>query len=290
MRTTPARAARPRRPAARRTRPPPRRRWPAARRSCGPRRTRGRAAPPPRASSAAPAGCSATAASASAHGPRPVPVDQQPGPAVGHRDRQPADPGGHHRGAAGLRLQRDQPERLVVAGHRDHVRRPVHRRTSPAPACGGRKRSTSVSPSAAPSCCSAVGSASPLPDGPPATSTTSRARSAGSRRSSSAAACSSTSGAFSGWMRPTKASTTASGAMPSAGPGGGPVAGPEPVQVDAGRDGDGARGVGAVELDELAGLLLGVADQPVGLGDHLVLADHPDHRLRRVARRPARRS
>ena len=38
-----------------------------------------------------------------------------------------------------------------------------------------------------------------------------------------------------------------------------------------------------VQLDELARLLLGVADEPVGLGDHLVLADHPHHRLGLVA-------
>ena len=64
----------------------------------------------------------------------------------------------------------------------------------------------------------------------------------------------------------------------------GPRAGGEPGQVDARRDGDGAGRVGAVELDELADLGVGVADQPVGLGDDLVLADHPDHRLGRVAR------
>ena len=52
----------------------------------------------------------------------------------------------------------------------------------------------------------------PEPESPPRTATTSRSRSSGRRRSSSAAARRSTSGAFSGWMRPTKRSTTASGA------------------------------------------------------------------------------
>ena len=65
--------------------------------------------------------------------------------------------------------------------------------------------------------------------------------------------------------------------------GGGAVAGREPVEVDAGRDDERARRVGAVEPDELAGLLVGVGDQPVGLGDHLLLADHAGARLGPVA-------
>ena len=68
-----------------------------------------------------------------------VPVDQQPGPAVGHRDRQATDVRRDHRGAAGLGLQRDQAERLVVAGHRDDVGRPEHP-DQPVGGPGGRNR------------------------------------------------------------------------------------------------------------------------------------------------------
>ena len=55
-----------------------------------------------------------------------VAVDQRAGDTVAHRDRQPADGGGHHRGAAGLRLDGDQAERLRIARHRDQVGGPVH--------------------------------------------------------------------------------------------------------------------------------------------------------------------
>ena len=108
----------------------------------------------PRASVARRAGSSATAANASAHGSAPVPVDEQPRPPVRHRHRQPAHARGHHRRPAGLRLQRDQPERLVVARHRDDVRGPEDRR-EPGAGLGRRKRTTSSSPRRAASCCSA---------------------------------------------------------------------------------------------------------------------------------------
>ena len=86
-------------------------------------------------------------------------------------------------------------------------------------------------------------------------------------------------------MRPTKSSTTASSGTPTARAGGRPAAGGEAVEVDAGRDDEGAGGVGAVEPHELAGLLLGVGDEPVGLGHHLLLADDPGPRLGAVADR-----
>ena len=45
---------------------------------------------------------------------------------VAHRDRQPANGGGHHGGAARLRLDGDEPERLRMARHRDQVGGAVH--------------------------------------------------------------------------------------------------------------------------------------------------------------------
>lgn len=65
--------------------------------------------------------------------------------------------------------------------------------------------------------------------------------------------------------------------------GGGAVSRGEAVEIDTGRDDEGAVGVGAVEPDQLTGLLVGVRDQPVGLGDDLFLADHTGAGLRSVA-------
>src|SRR3712207_7001391 len=42
------------------------------------------------------------------------------------------------------------------------------------------------------------------------------------------------------------------------------------------RSDEGAPRVGAVVLDQLAGLVVGVGDQPVGLGDDLLLADRSE--------------
>lgn len=50
--------------------------------------------------------------------------------------------------------------------------------------------------------------------------------------------------------------------------------GAEQRQVDAGADGGDPRGVGVVEVDELAGLLGGVGDELVGGGHDLLLAEH----------------
>ncbi len=55
-----------------------------------------------------------------------VAVHQGAADPVAHRDRQPAHGGGRHRGAAGLRLDGDQPEGLRKARHRDQVGGPVH--------------------------------------------------------------------------------------------------------------------------------------------------------------------
>ena len=59
-------------------------------------------------------------------------------------------------------------------------------------------------------------------------------------------------------------------------------AGREQTEVDARRDGHDLSGVGAVEVDELVGLLVGVGDQPVGGRDDLGLADRPGRGLRGV--------
>src|SRR5690606_34170696 len=55
--------------------------------------------------------------------------------------------------------------------------------------------------------------------------------------------------------------------------GGAAVGGAEAGEVHAGVDDGDLGGVGAVVVDELAGLLVGVGDQPVGGGDDLGLAD-----------------
>ena len=140
-------------------------------------------------------------------------------PLAPSRDRGPqaADAGGDDGGAAGLRLERDQAERLVVAGDRDDgrprgtsraSRRCAGRRLEPddvgdaelARRAAAQRRSGCVEAAAA-------GAADDRDDQP--------ARAAPGRgRSSSAAARSSTSGAFSGWRRPTNSSTTASGGTP----------------------------------------------------------------------------
>ena len=58
--------------------------------------------------------------------------------------------------------------------------------------------------------------------------------------------------------------------------------GREHVEVDTGRDGADPARVGAVERDEFGRLVGGGRDQPVGLGDHLFLADDAGLRLRVV--------
>ena len=69
--------------------------------------------------------------------------------------------------------------------------------------------------------------------------------------------------------------TSWSAAMPRAARAAAPVAGGEQVGVHAGGDHVDRQRIRPVELGQLAGLGRGVGDQPVGLGDHLVLADQP---------------
>ena len=62
----------------------------------------------------------------------------------------------------------------------------------------------------------------------------------------------------------------------------GPVAGAEDTEVDAGVDHVDGLGAGTVEVDQLAGLGVGVGDEEVRGLDDLLLADHACHRLRGV--------
>ena len=87
---------------------------------------------------------------------------------------------------------------------------------SPAPAIGLTNRVTSSTSRARASSACASGCSIPLPDGPPMIATTSRSRSDGSCSSIRAAALIRMSGAFKGWIRPTKASRTASSGTPTA--------------------------------------------------------------------------
>ena len=123
------------------------------------------------------------------------------------------------------------------------LRRPAAR-TAPRRRCRARR----------PAAASDSGWSSPVPDGPPTTGDDQPVeRSAGSRSSSAATARSSTSGAFSGWIRPTNSSTAASAASPSRARGrpprspGGTASRSTPgwTTVDPGR-------VGVVQLDQLA--------------------------------------
>ena len=206
-----ARSAATQRPARRRSargaRSPPHGRRRAARRPCGPRRSCGRARPRRAASSARRPGRGEQAAEHPRPVVRVVPVDQHAADAVADGGDQAADRGGHHRRAAGLRLQRDQPERLVVRRHRDQVGGPVERRPgrrrSAAAGSAPRRRCRATRParsarSAGPGRCRWARRRSPRSAARPA-----RGRARAARRR----ARSSTSGALSGWIRPTNATT-----------------------------------------------------------------------------------
>ena len=80
---------------------------------------------------------------------------------------------------------------------------------------GGSNRTRPATPSSQASPSSRPGAPTSDPLGPPTNTTTSRSASSGARRSSEAAARSTTSGPFSGWIRPANTSTTASAASPS---------------------------------------------------------------------------
>ena len=102
------------------------------------------------------------------------------------------------------------------------ARRPGSPRRTTGPARPGRPAARTgprrSRPSSAASWASDSGCSSPEPDGPPTTGTTRRERSSGPS-SSTATARSSTSGAFSGWIRPANSSTCASAGQPERGPG-----------------------------------------------------------------------
>ena len=137
-------------------------------------------------------------------------------------------------------------------------------------------------PSSSASRTSESGRSRPEPEGPPTTATVSVERSSGCWSSSTATPRSITSGALSGWIRPTKVIREPSAGRPRrARRRRADVA--ERGQVHAGVDHLDATGVGVVQVDQLPGLVVGVRHEHVGRGDHLLLADQPRHRLGGVA-------
>ena len=74
-------------------------------------------------------------------------------------------------------------------------------------------------------------------------------------------------------MRPTKATTGSSGSRPSAARAARRSPGVNVSQVDAGVHHVDAVGIGVVQRNQLRRFVFGVDDQPVGLVDHLLLAD-----------------
>ena len=122
---------------------------------------------PPRARRSRPAGAARRAAGRPRRRSRrgSWPATSTPGAAVGDRGGQPADRGGDHRSAAGLRLYGDQPERLAVGRHDGDVGGavPVGQPGLVAPA--SRTAPRPRSPAAAPAGAGASGSASPDPLG-----------------------------------------------------------------------------------------------------------------------------
>jgi hypothetical protein len=211
-----------------------------------------------------------------------VPGDEDTGDAVAHRRPQPTDGRGHDRRAARLRLEGDQAEGLVVAGDDGDVGGPVVL----GEAVGGLGREELDDVGDAQISCEllklfggveagAAGGAhdvhaEPVPEARAVAEESGGGvqQDVGRLERLDAADEEEDEGVLGG----------ADGAA-----GGGAVAGGEPVEVDAGRDDEGARGVGAVVADQLPSLLVGVGDQPVRLGDHLLLADDPRPRLRSVA-------
>ena len=264
------------------------------RRACRPRwppsRTGRRARRAPRRRAAAPAavaraGRRSTAAQSAGSWPSTSTPDTPSATAV----RSPPTRGRDHRGAAGLGLERDQPERLAVRRDDGDVGRAVPvgelglRR--PAARSARRRRCRARRPASA----SDSGCARPLPRGPPTHGDDQpvaqrgvaleqlRRRRAAARRAPSAA----------GSGRRT-AARAASAGRPSAAPGARPLAaGRKTSRSTPGATTTTRSRVGAVELDQLARLLVGVGDQPVGGLDDLLLADHPGRPARGCRRRPA---
>ena len=140
--------------------------------------------------------------------------------------RSPAAPTtrNHHRRAAGQRLQRRQPERLVRAGGE----RDVGRRQQPRPAASGRGRSRGTSPAARPPGAPGRPGAARRP------ATTSRTRCPAARKAATVSML--RSGCFSGESRP---QCTSRASAPAASPGaarGRGAAGENAVEVDPERD------------------------------------------------------
>ena len=141
-------------------------------------------------------------------------------------------------------------------------------------ATGGTNRTTSSMPSAAASWTSDSGCSRPVPEGPPTTGTTEPVAQRRVSLEQRGTARSSTSGAFSGWIRPANISTTASRGSPSRARGA-VDDGRNTVEVDAGVHHLDAGRVRVVQLEQLLGLEVGVRDQHVRGLDDLLLADHP---------------
>jgi hypothetical protein len=137
--------------------------------------------------------------------------------------------------------------------------------------CGGRKVTRAVMPSSPASRTNPSGEARPLPDGPPATTT----RTPGSF----AAARSTISGAFSGWMRPTKATTCSSSGSPSAVRAARRSPGWNTSRSTPGWTTSIRLGIGAMNRNQLSCFILGVDDEPVCLVDDLLLANGAQRRL-----------
>ncbi len=138
-------------------------------------------------------------------------------------------------------------------------------------------------PSACARSCRAVGCASPVPLGPPTTATTSRSRRVRVLLDHPRGGVEQDVGRLERLDAPDEQQQDGVGRHPEAGAGGSRLAGAEVLEVDAGGDGDDALDVGAVEVDQLARLVGGVGDQPVGGLDDLLLADDAAQRLGGVA-------
>ena len=212
-----------------------------------------------------------------------VVVEQQAADAVADHGGQPADRGRDHRGGAGLGLDGDQAERLVVGRYGDQGRRGVPpgelvpgrpaARTAPRRRCRGARARPA----------SAVGFSRPV-----------AGRAADDRHHDPRAQLGRaleqhgdrTEQDVGGLQRLDPAGEHQHqrlGRQPELAAYGGPVQRAEGGQVDAGVDHLDASGVGVVEVDQLLGLDVGVGDQHVGGLDHLVLADDPGVRLGGVA-------
>ncbi len=208
-----------------------------------------------------------------------VRVDQQPGPALGDRGRQAADAGGDHGRPGGLRLERDQAERFVVARHRHHVGGPVHlRQRLPGPRgpplhligqaqLGGELGQPVQVGVRRPAHEHRHDAAGEFRVGPPQPRQAPQQHVGGLGRLYPAHERD-----HEGLLRQVERL-----------PGPVPVAGGEDVQVHAGVDDLDPPRVGAVVVAQLGGLGSGVGDEEVGLGGDLLLADHARVRLGVVA-------